>query len=103
MIQFPLRLSVKRTMVGTLKHPSFPGGCFCFADIGVITMIYDAMIDTYTRQITALEARLAELRADYDHRHDDSHSSRVALLEREIADLRISAKHLRERQNHNGV
>lgn len=89
-IQFPLRLSVKRTMVGTLKHPSFPGGCFCFE---VITMI-----DTYTRQITALEARLAELRADHDHRHDDSHSSRVALLEREIADLRISAKHLRERQ-----
>ena len=33
-------------------------------------MIYDAMIDTYT----------------------------VALLEREIADLRISVKHLRERQ-----
>ncbi len=27
-------------------------------------MIYDAMIDTYTRQITALEARLAELRAE---------------------------------------
>ena len=80
------------------KHPSFPGGCFCFADIGVITMIYDAMIDTYTRQITALEARLAELRADYEHRHDDSHSSRVALLEKEISDLRISAKHLRERQ-----
>lgn len=44
-----------------LKHPSFPGGCFCFE---VITMIYDAMIDTYTRQITALEARLAELRAE---------------------------------------
>lgn len=42
-------------------------------------MIYDAMIDTYTR-------------------HDDSHSSRVALLEKEISDLRISAKHLRERQ-----
>lgn len=61
-------------------------------------MIYDAMIDTYTRQITALEARLAELRADYEHRHDDSHSSRVALLEKEISDLRISAKHLRERQ-----
>ena len=65
-------------------------------------MIYDAMIDTYTRQITALEARLAELRAElraeFDHRHDDSHSSRVALREKEIADLRISAKHLRERQ-----
>lgn len=61
-------------------------------------MIYDAMIDTYTRQITTLEARLAELRADHEHRHDDSHSSRVALLEKEIADLRISAKHLRERQ-----
>ena len=29
-------------------------------------MIYDAMIDTYTRQITALEARLAELRAEFD-------------------------------------
>lgn len=82
------------------KHPSFPGGCFCFE---VITMIYDAMIDTYTRQITALEARLAELQADYEHRHDDSHSSRVALLEKEISDLRISVKHLRERQNHNGV
>ena len=79
-----------------LKHPSFPGGCFCFTN-EVITMIYDAMIDTYTK-ITALEARLAELRADYEHRHDDSHSSRVALLEREIADLRISAKHPRERQ-----
>lgn len=61
-------------------------------------MIYDAMIDTYTRQITALEARLAELRADYEHRHDDSHSSRVALLKKEISDLRISVKHLRERQ-----
>lgn len=34
-IQFPLRLSVKRTMVGTLKHPSFPGGCFCFEVINV--------------------------------------------------------------------
>lgn len=45
-------------------------------------MIYDATIDTYTRQITALEARLAELRADYEHRHDDSHSSRVALLKK---------------------
>lgn len=68
-------------------------------------MIYDAMIDTYTRQITALEARLAELRADYEHRHDDSHSSRVALLKKEISesDLRISVKHLWERQNHNGV
>lgn len=61
-------------------------------------MIYDAMIDTYTRQITALEARLAELQADYEHRHDDSHSSRVALLEKEISNLRISVKHLRERQ-----
>ena len=66
-------------------------------------MIYDAMIDTYTRQAGRLEQRLAELRADYDLRHDDSHSSRVALLKKEIADLRISAKHLRERQNHNGV
>ena len=89
-----------KTLIFLQKHPSFPGGCFCFE---VITMIYDAMIDTYTRQITALEARLAELRADHEHRYDDSHSSRVALLEREIADLRISAKHLRERQNHNGV
>lgn len=56
-------------------------------------MIYDAMIDTYTRRADRLEQRLAELRADYEHRHDDSHSSRVALV-----DLRISAKHLRERQ-----
>lgn len=61
-------------------------------------MIYDAMIDTYTQCIAKLEARLAELRADYEHRHDDSHSSRVALLEREIADLRMLAKHPRERQ-----
>lgn len=66
-------------------------------------MRYDAMIDTYARQADRLEQRLAELRADHKHRHDDSHSARVALLEREIADLRISAKHLRERQNHNGV
>lgn len=29
-------------------------------------MIYDAMIDTYTRQITVLEARLAELRAEFN-------------------------------------
>lgn len=66
-------------------------------------MIYDAMIDIYARQADRLEQRLAELRADYEHRHDDSHSARVALLEKEISDLRISAKHLWERQNHNGV
>lgn len=64
-------------------------------------MIYDAMIDTYTRQITALEARLAELRADYEHRHDDSYSSRVALMEKEIHDLREIAAKLQERQGHN--
>ena len=61
-------------------------------------MIYDAMIDTYARQADRLEQRLRELRADHKHRHDDSHSSRVVLLEKEIADLRISARHLRERQ-----
>lgn len=29
-------------------------------------MIYDAMIDTYTRQADRLEQRLAELRAEFD-------------------------------------
>lgn len=62
-------------------------------------MIYDALINSYTRQVAALEQRLSDLRADKSHPRDDIYSSRVALLENEIFDLRIAVKHLQVRQD----
>lgn len=66
----------------------------------VITMIYDAMIDTYSQQAEILEQRLQDLKASAQ-RQDDTYSSRVALLEKEIYDLREIAAKLQERQGHN--
>ena len=61
-------------------------------------MIYDVMINAYNRQAELLEKRLQELKADRCLKHDDTYSSRVALLKHEISDLRIHAKHLMDRQ-----
>lgn len=66
----------------------------------VITMIYDAMIDTYIYQAEILEQRLKDLKASAQ-RQDDTYSSRVALLEKEIHYLREIAAKLQERQGNN--
>lgn len=61
-------------------------------------MNYDAITEAYTRQAEILEQRLRKLRADDTHRQDDTYSCRVALLQKEIWELRIIAKHLMLRQ-----
>lgn len=62
-------------------------------------MLYDATIDTYTRQAEILEERLRRLREKGSNGWTgNTYSQRIDLLESEIAELRISAKHLRERQ-----
>ena len=66
----------------------------------VITMIYDAMIDTYSQYAQDLEERLQSIKASGE-KQDDTYSARVALLEKEIHDLREIAAKLQERQGHN--
>lgn len=60
-------------------------------------MIYDAMIDTYSRHAQDLEERLQKIKVSGE-KQDDTYSARVALLEKEIHDLREIAAKLQERQ-----
>lgn len=61
-------------------------------------MLYDAIIESYTKQSKLLEERLQEIRQDKTIHRDDTYSTRVALLEQEILELKTAAEHLRERQ-----
>lgn len=63
-------------------------------------MIYNAITEAYTQQAEILEQRLQDLEASAQ-RQDGAYSSRVALLEKEIYDLREIATKLQERQGNN--
>lgn len=61
-------------------------------------MLYDAIIESYTKQSKLLEERLQEIRQDKTIHRDDTYSTRVALLEQEILELRAIARQLLDRQ-----
>lgn len=61
-------------------------------------MLYDAIIESYTKQARLLEQRLQEIRQDKTIHRDDTYSTRVALLEQEILELRAIARQLLDRQ-----
>lgn len=61
-------------------------------------MIYDIIIAEYKKQAEILEQRLQEIRQDKTIHRDDTYSTRVALLEQEILELRAIARQLLDRQ-----
>jgi len=61
-------------------------------------VLYDAIIESYTKQSKLLEERLQEIRQDKTIHRDDTYSTRVALLEQEILELRAIARQLLDRQ-----